>query len=137
MPTPDGPEGTDDHQFFDILYQQFALTTDAKDAYWGVGFDPDEHLQWQVFSEGHEKGSERKWIGSFNHEVDADFAAGMHGALPDLIRRLHDAVDEAERMDTARDQAEGVAAEAVLENMGLQSQITELEREIAFLRGTG
>ncbi|ASZ75203.1 hypothetical protein PBI_MISSWHITE_37 [Mycobacterium phage MissWhite] len=118
-----------DHDFFDILYQQWAQTTGADKSYWVVNHDPDEHIPWQVFSVDQET-EERKWIASFHREEDADFIAGLHGALPDLIRRLHDAVDEATRKDEANDIAQGQLAEALLENEGLKAQILELERQL-------
>ncbi|AGK85998.1 hypothetical protein Chy4_0036 [Mycobacterium phage Chy4] len=119
----------EDHEFFDVLYQQWSHTTEAKTRYWVVEFDGDEHLQWQVFAVDQSDGS-KLWLGSFHREQDADFVAGLHGALPDLIRRLHDATDEAVRKDEANDIAQGQLAEALLENQGLKAQILELERQL-------
>lgn len=37
-------------------------------------------------------------------EADAAFITALHGCLADLVRRLHDALDEADRLDLERDQ---------------------------------
>lgn len=120
-----------DHDFFDILYQQFSHTTAAETSYWmprKITVGPD--ILWEVYAVEQEGDREELFVATFNSEEDADFVCGLHGALPDLIRRLHESIDKAERMDTARDQAEEVAAEAVLENLALQEQIAELERQL-------
>ncbi|AMQ66776.1 hypothetical protein PBI_MULCIBER_38 [Mycobacterium phage Mulciber] len=118
-----------DHEFFDILYQQWAQTTGVEKGYWVVEHDPDEHLPWQLFAVD-QVTEERRWVGSFHREEDADFVAGLHGALPDLIRRLHDATDEAVRKDEANDIAQGQLAEALLEVAGLKAEILELEKRL-------
>ncbi|ASJ79736.1 hypothetical protein KIY85_gp39 [Mycobacterium phage Heffalump] len=118
-----------DHQFFDILYQQWSQTTNASSAYWIVKEDLDEHLQYQIIAVDRNTQAET-WIGSFHSEADADFVAGLNGAVPDLIRRLHDATDEATRKDEANDIAQGQLADALLENIGLRAEILELERQL-------
>ncbi|QJD50245.1 hypothetical protein SEA_IWOKEUPLIKEDIS_42 [Mycobacterium phage Iwokeuplikedis] len=118
-----------DHQFFDILYQQWSQTTNASSAYWIVKEDLDEHLQYQIIAVDTNTQKET-WVGSFHTEADADFVAGLNGAVPDLIRRLHEAIDEATRKDEANDIAQGHLADALLENQGLREQIRELERQL-------
>ncbi|AMS01032.1 hypothetical protein SEA_ARCHERNM_38 [Mycobacterium phage ArcherNM] len=118
----------EDHAFFDELYQQWSRTTDAESAYWVVEKDEDEHMQWLVFAVD-QTTQEKKHIASFHREEDADFTAGINGAVPDLIRRLHEAIDEAVRKDEANDIAQGQLADALLENIGLQAEILELERQ--------
>ncbi|WKW87257.1 hypothetical protein SEA_CHARGERPOWER_42 [Mycobacterium phage Chargerpower] len=119
----------DDAEFFDTLYQQWSQTTWAKDSYWMPVEDLDEHLQYRV--EAYNPNTEKKTvIGQFHNEVDAEFVAGLHGALPDLIRHLGEATDRAERLDEARDRAEGLAADALLENQGLREQIRDLEKAL-------
>ncbi|AEL17919.1 hypothetical protein TRIXIE_40 [Mycobacterium phage Trixie] len=119
----------EDHQFFDELYQQWTRTTGAENNYWLVEEDLDEHMQYRVVSFNPET-EEKRVVGQFHTEADADFVAGLNGALPDLIRRLHEAVDEAVRKDEANDIAQGQLAEALLENIGLSAQILELERQL-------
>ncbi|ALF00906.1 hypothetical protein SEA_SERENITY_39 [Mycobacterium phage Serenity] len=118
-----------DHEFFDVLYQQWAKSTWAEHRYWMPERDDDENIPWQIFAVD-QVTKERTWIGSVFNEADADFIAGLHGAVPDLIRRLHEAIDEATRKDEANDIAQGQLAEALLENEGLKAQILELEREL-------
>lgn len=123
---------SNDDEFFSILYQQWAMTTGAKNHYYGVadrGDTCDEAVRYQVYAAETESGGQR-YIAGFYSEADADFFAGMHGALPDLIRRLHDLNDEAESKDAARDRAEALNADLALENMGLAERIRELERKL-------
>ncbi|AXH46782.1 hypothetical protein SEA_ACOLYTE_38 [Mycobacterium phage Acolyte] len=119
----------EDHSFFDELYQQWSQTTGAEKTYWMPVEDLDEHLQYRVESFDPET-QEKRVIGYFHNEVDADFVTGLHGAVPDLIRRLHEAIDEAERKDEANDMAQGQLADALLENIGLRAEIHELERQL-------
>ncbi|ASR86147.1 hypothetical protein SEA_BOBSWAGET_41 [Mycobacterium phage BobSwaget] len=119
----------EDHSFFDELYQQWSQTTGAKDSYWIVREDLDEHLQYQIIAVN-QSTEEQTWVGSFHSEADADFVAGLNGAIPDLIRRLHEAIDEAVRKDEQNDIAQGQLADALLENIGLRAEILELERQL-------
>jgi len=116
----------EDKTFFDELYQQWSKTTGAKDTYWmpekaGTPYEDDYDIY--AVSEGGGK----KVIASYLRDEDAEFIAGLHGAVPDLIRRLHEAVEEAVRADEANDMAQGQLAEALLENIGLRAVIHELE----------
>ncbi|MDA4086070.1 hypothetical protein MHAS_01222 [Mycolicibacterium hassiacum DSM 44199] len=116
-----------DHDFFDILYQQWSKTTMAEHGYWVVEEDESFPGCFNVIAV-HQTEDQRKPLASFLTEEDADFIAGLHGAVPDLIRRLHEAIDEATRKDEANDIAQGQLAEALLENIGLRAEIHELER---------
>lgn len=135
-----------DHEFFDIMYQQWANTPGAKESYWmpipiesyddGSVCDPTDggnfHFDITAVPINETEGdfSGRQFIGSVKTEEAADFICGLHGALPDLIRRLHEAVDEAARKDEANDVAQGQLLEALLENQGLREQVRELEKRL-------
>lgn len=111
----------EDREFFDKLYQLWSKTTGAQDRYWIVEADeeaPDVHCVYAVDDQ-----QERKFIASFSSDVDADFIATLHGCLPDLVRRLNDALDEADRADYDRDSRECRIAE-------LETQVMELEKEL-------
>ncbi|AOZ61279.1 hypothetical protein SEA_DARTHPHADER_39 [Mycobacterium phage DarthPhader] len=116
-----------EHEFFDVLYQQWSQTTDAETGYWM----PEENSGIIDIVAVDQAGSaDRKLIASDVSESDADFICGLHGAIPDLIRRLHEALDLADRKDTANDIAQGQLAEALLENHGLKDRIHDLERQL-------
>ena len=124
----------EDKQFFDELYQLWAKTTGASGSYWM----PEEDSVSYAGGEGTfclwavniaDDNEPRKFIASVDRNEDAEFIAGLHGALPDLIRRLHEAIDEAVRKDEANDEAQGQLADALLENQALREQIREWERD--------
>lgn len=112
----------DDDSFFDELYAQWARTTGAESMFWMPEEDSDEPLPWQLYAVSVDAEGEqsRKYIGSFQRDEDVHFIAGIHGAVADLIRRLHDAIDEADRLDREKDEQE--------------SRIAELEQEVDRLR---
>ncbi|QLF84609.1 hypothetical protein SEA_GAIL_45 [Mycobacterium phage Gail] len=116
-------------EFFDVLYQQWSQTTGAKDSYWMVEEFAERFDGFKVvaFYPATEK---KETVATNLTEADADFIAGLNGALPDLIRHLGSALDENDRLDEARDRAEGLAAEALLENQALKEEIRSLEREL-------
>ncbi|ABE67361.1 hypothetical protein PBI_CHE12_42 [Mycobacterium phage Che12] len=124
-----------DHEFFDILYQQWAKSTKAERSYWMPvrGTDTDQGFTVVAVTKD-ENGEEIQHhvASQIFSEADADFICGLHGAIPDLIRRLHEAIDEATSKDEARDRAEANLAEAYLENQGLQERIRELESELSY-----
>lgn len=119
-----------DHEFFDLLYQQWAQTTGAKSEYWvPEEIDDDgEPGRYSIVSTDPNTNS-RYEVATGLSEEDADFITGLHGALPDLIRALHDAHDEAVRKDEANDIAQGQLAEALLENQELKRQLEQFEKE--------
>ncbi|QNJ56987.1 hypothetical protein SEA_DELORIS_37 [Mycobacterium phage Deloris] len=118
-----------DHEFFDILYQQWTKSTMAEHGYWMPEEDESFPGSFNLIAV-HQSKDERRPIAAFMDEADAEFVAGLHGAVPDLIRRLHEAIDEAVRKDEHNDIAQGQLADALLENEGLKAQILELERQL-------
>lgn len=108
----------DDRDFFDELFQLWCKTTGAESRYWM----PEEHFdksgRFNVYAVGEDES--RKLVASGVSEQDADWLTAMHGCLPDLWRRLHAALDEADTSDYARDARE--------------CRIYELESEVADLR---
>jgi hypothetical protein len=131
-----------DHQFFDILYQQWSQTTGAEKSYWmperrtQLGTDGGKSTWFDIVAVNANDDS-REIVAQGLSESDADFICGLHGAIPDLIRRLHDTVDEAVRKDEANDEAQGALAETLLENLELRSQLHDLEIEYAQLQKWG
>jgi hypothetical protein len=106
----------DDRDFFDHLYQMFTKTSYAENRYWDYeSIDERDHDIRAVGQDG-----EHTVLGGFDNEADADFVTAVHGCFPDLHRRLHSALDEAERADRQRDEQE--------------CRIAELESEVQSLR---
>ncbi|QDF15823.1 hypothetical protein SEA_KIPPER29_41 [Mycobacterium phage Kipper29] len=126
-----------DHDFFDILYQQWAKSTMAEFGYWMPEearvpsiFETDNgHWDFNVYAVNQETNA-KELVATGLSEDDADFICGLHGALPDLIRRLHEAIDDATRKDEANDIAQGQLAEALLENHALRERIVDLEKAL-------
>ena len=102
----------DDKDFFDALFQHYAKTTGAEDRYWRPLEDG------RIVAVGRDES--QVWVAAGLSEADADFITAVHGCLPDLVRRLHSAVDEADRLDAERDE--------------LCHQIARLELEIRQLK---
>lgn len=117
-----------DREFFDRIYQIWSMTSSVDTHYWMPEAHTDHSGRWNIFA-CYEQEAPRTLVASGLSEADADFITLIHGALPELIRRLHDAVDEAALKDEARDEAEGLLADVVLENIGLRAELYELERE--------
>ncbi|AVI04360.1 hypothetical protein SEA_UGENIE5_39 [Mycobacterium phage Ugenie5] len=119
----------DHEEFFDQIYQQWSQTTGAKDTYWMP--EEDESFPGCFNLVAFNPNDESKTpLAAFLSEEDADFIAGLHGAIPDLVRHLGEATDRAERLDEARDKAEGAYADVLLENAALREEIRALEREL-------
>ena len=112
----------DIREFLDEIYQMFCRTTGDEHMFWII-----EHVEgsmtWNLYAANAEQ--EQILLATFYHEVDADFTAGLHGALPDLVRRTHEALDEADRLDLQRDEQEIRIAGLESERMDV---IHELER---------
>lgn len=111
----------DDKDFFDTLYTQFTKTTDAADRYWMP--EEVEGHGYTIWAVG--EGGSRTEIGAFLFEADADFVTAIHGCTPDLVRRLHAALDEADRLDVDRDEREQEIGRLSLENMELKQEIAD------------
>jgi hypothetical protein len=105
----------DDRDFFDRLYQMFTKTSYAENRYWDYEDTGDGIAVRAVGQDG-----ETTLVAGFESEADADFITAVHGCFPDLHRRLHSALDEAERADRQRDEQE--------------CRIAELESEVQSLR---
>lgn len=112
----------DDRRLFDKLYQLWAKTTGAEKRYW---MPVQSYGGWIIRAVDPET-DKSDWVGRFTSEEDAEFIAGLHSALPDLVRLLHSAVDEAVRADEHRDEAENEMFKLVVENMELRQEIEEL-----------
>jgi len=110
----------EDRDFFDHLYQLWSKTTGAKDRYWMPDADTDFDL-YRIWAVG--ENDSRKPVASFLADEDADFITAVHGCLPDLIRRLHTALDEADRLDYDKDSRECRIAELELENQEIREQL--------------
>lgn len=132
-----------DAEFFDHLFQVFARTTGAENTYWmpeknaemlNMGwFEPEPYIDsWSVYAMDQEQN--KTLVGVFTKEVDADFITAVHGCMPDLVRRLHDALDEADRLDTARDEREQQIGRLAVENMELREECARLEEVLATAR---
>lgn len=99
----------EDRDFFDKLYQLWQSTTGAEDRFWMPEKNSDHSGRWNIYAVGEDKS--RKLLASGLTENDSDFITAMHGCLPDLWRRLHSALDEADRADYERDSRECRIAE--------------------------
>lgn len=111
----------DDAEFFDHLMQLWSRTTGADDRYWQpVEYDDPSGRFW-VYAVGQDKS--RKLVASSSSEWDADFITAVHGCFPELWRRLHSALDEADQADYGRDSRECRIAELEMEVAELRKQI--------------
>lgn len=116
----------DDRDFFDHLLQVWAKTTGADDCFWM----PVRHEGKSVFYvEAVAEDESRTRLASYMSEKDADFLTAIHGCLPDLVRRLHSALDEADRADYGRDSRECRIAELELEVQSLRKTIAGLSTD--------
>lgn len=120
----------DDLDFLDLIYSEWTKTTGDEHTYWMSEEDEGHYAvgpnTWAVWAV--DKEQQKQFIASFNHEVDADFTAAMHGCLGDLVRRAHTAIDEAERFECQRDEQEGRIADIVLE---YEEQIESLQQDVS------
>jgi hypothetical protein len=109
----------EDREFFDHLYQLWSKTTGADGMFWmperheAKGRGPMGVFYIQAVNEQ----QETKRIASYLSDEDADFITAIHGCFADLVRRLHNALDEAERADYDKDSRECRIAELELELM--------------------
>lgn len=110
----------DDREFFDHLFQQWSKTTGAEDRYWMPEKHFDNSGRFNIYAVAEDES--RKLVASGMTETDADWLTAVHGCFADLFRRLHSALDEADRADYDRDSRE--------------CRIAELEMEVQELRKT-
>lgn len=104
----------EDRDFFDMLYQGWAKTYGAEDMFWmPEEVDAGDMPVWEVYAV--DRHQEKHFVASFLSEADAAFVTAVHGCFGDLTRRLHSAIDEAERLDEQRDEQEFRIAELAIE----------------------
>lgn len=117
----------DDRDFFDEIYQQWSKTTGAEDRFWM----PEEHFdksgRFNVYAVGQDES--RKLVASGLSERDADWITALHGCFADLHRRLHSALDEADRADYERDSRECRIAELEAEVDHYKEIVANLSKE--------
>lgn len=116
----------DDREFFDHLFQMWSKTTWAKDRYWDYNRDQMTGL-YKIDSVGER--DERGNVAYGLYEADADWITAVHGCFPDLIRRLHSALDEADTADQNRDSRECRIAELELELIDMKTIIQNLSND--------
>jgi hypothetical protein len=115
-----------DEEFFDHLLQLFSYTTGAEDTYWD--YEDTGETGFDIHSCGEDE--QREFVGYFDKEADADFVTAIHGCLPDLVRRLFAACDNAERYEIAYDETQQELAEAHRKIKELKNLITEYEADL-------
>lgn len=111
----------DDREFFDHLLEIWSKTTDAEDRFWGYEETLEE--QFDLFAHSHD---DKRFVGYVESEADADFITAVHGCFPDLIRRIHIALDEADRLDEEMDAVQGQLMELELRVLELQNEIKDI-----------
>lgn len=115
----------DIREFLDELYQLWAKTTGAENMYWMPEQQPDGmHEIWAVG-----EGDEKVQLSLLPCEDDANFITAIHGALPDLVRRTHEALDEADRLDEQRDDQEFRIAQLEADSDAMKALIEELTQK--------
>jgi hypothetical protein len=119
----------DDRDFFDHLFQQFARTTGAEDTFWMPEVSEEFPGLYNISSV--DERQKKHPVASYLVEVDADFITAIHGCMPDLVRRLHDALDEADHADSNRDEREQEVFRLALENQELRQQIEAFRSKAA------
>lgn len=112
----------EDRDFFDHLYQLWAKTSCANDRYWDYHYHGGKNV---CYINAVSQDGEKQRVASYVGEPDADFITAVHGCLPDLVRRLHAALDEADQADYDRDSRECRIAELELEVSQLKDQLAE------------
>lgn len=120
----------EDREFLDELYSQWAKTTGAEDKFWM----PEECYEGGMNLFAVDKDQHKHTLGWVANEEDADFIAGVHGCVADLIRRLHTALDEADRLDIEKDELIGRIADLELEAIDHRGIVTDLEMQISDLQ---
>lgn len=121
----------DIREFIDELYQLWAKTTGAENMYWMPEEDVDRYAggpnTYNIFAVGE---NETKHDIAFDfRENDANFITAIHGALPDLVRRTHEALDEADRLDEQRDDQEFRIAQLEADSDAMKALIEELTQK--------
>ena len=107
----------DDRELLDKLYQLWTKTTGAADTYW----DYQEGDGFTINSVGQDGPSEV--VAFCEADADADWITAVHGCFADLMRRFHQALDEADRADLNRDEREQRIAELEIEVASLRKEV--------------
>ncbi|SIG87827.1 Uncharacterised protein [Mycobacteroides abscessus subsp. abscessus] len=125
----------DIREFLDELYSLWAKTTGAEDRYWMPRTEHEFQSGGMLFGI-RAVGTEQDELvvadtSGFHNEADVDFITAIHGALPDLVRRTHEALDEADRLDEQRDEQE-IRIAGLEETIDeLNGRINELEHDLS------
>ncbi|MGW6624264.1 hypothetical protein ACWF99_23870 [Nocardia sp. NPDC055002] len=108
----------DTREYFDTLHQLWSKTTYATfDGLWLA-----HEAEVMAAAEGNDK-----LVATQVDPFDAQFIATVHGALPSIIRLVHDALDEADRLDAEKDDLHSRIAELEMEITELNKHINDLE----------
>lgn len=113
----------DDRDFIDQIYQLWSKTTHADTGGWEIVRDDKTVL---VDIESTDRDGWEQTISFGTYEYDAQFIVTVHTAFPELVRRLHDALDEADRADHESDSRECRIAELELEVAELKADLEGL-----------
>jgi hypothetical protein len=116
-----------DADFYDLIYQQWARTTGAESRYWMPEPFDESSGRNRIYAVAEDQS--RKLIASGLKTEDADFITAIHGCLPDLIRKLRESLDEADRLDREKDELLGRVADLERDTDGLMAEITRMEKE--------
>lgn len=120
----------DDRDFFDLLFQQWSKTTGAENQFWM----PTKHEGKSVFHiDAVNQNQEKRRVASYVSEADADWITAVHGCFGDLVRRMHQALDESDRLDCYVDEQENRIAGLEMESDKLFSENRGLERDCEVL----
>lgn len=118
----------DDRDFLDVMYAGWAKTTGAEDTYWM----PEEVAElfdgYRIVAVRQDES--RETVAANLTEADAAFITAVHGCFADLVRRMHTALDEADRLDGYADERTGTIAELAIENDDLKEKVEQLETVI-------
>lgn len=99
-----GVAPVNDDEFFTALLDAHTATTGAEDSYWEPKQMGDT---WNVYAVGENS----TLVAVALTKPDAEFLCAMHATLPDIVRRLKQALAEAEKADEDRDKREQLIAE--------------------------
>lgn len=115
----------DDLEFFDVLYQGWSKTTGAADTFWMPEEVAELHDGYRIVSVRQDQTKET--VAANLTEDDAAWITALHGCFADLTRRLHEAVDEAERFDCEKDRVINEMALLAEENNELRERLSKYE----------
>lgn len=123
----------DEREFLDLIYIGWKKTTKAENSYWmheEMVNNPEKFKVYAVTVNPETQEQTRDLVASFLSEEDAAFVTALHGSLPDIVRRCHEAFDEADRLDEEKDRLEGVVFELELESDAMSRELDKLLEDI-------